>query len=257
MALLVQVKMWDETFPSPLLSFDLGTSVGDISWAPYSSTVFAAVTDEGKVNVYDLHANKHEQLCEQKIVRKARCTHVTFSSYAPLLLVGDSAGGVVSLKLSPNLRKITPIPTPIAKKGETAPAPPSREEIGAWDLASLPLRMSCCQRSAVPPLVADECPWLCVSPCRDPQDGSLAGPLGCQDHDCDAYSRPGHRQEGCGGRCCSGCSCCCRRWRRSSRCRVSWLVVAGLGSRRMHSTGVATLAFPQRDAFANSPTNCN
>jgi len=94
-----------------------------------SSTVFAAVTDEGKVrpggrgasgrggssgrtcvrcrregalvcvqinpacyagtththtraqvDVYDLHANKHEQLCEQKIVKKAKCTHVCFNA---------------------------------------------------------------------------------------------------------------------------------------------------------------------------------
>ena len=44
------VKLWDHTFPSaPVMTFDLGTAVGDICWAPYSSTVFAAVTDEGKV----------------------------------------------------------------------------------------------------------------------------------------------------------------------------------------------------------------
>ncbi|RYG52706.1 hypothetical protein EON67_00565 [archaeon] len=110
------MRLWDETFPTAIMSFDLNTSVGDVAWAPYSSTVFAAVTDEGKVNVYDLHANKHEQLCEQKIVKKAKCTHVQFSARAPILLVGDSAGGVTSLKLSPNLRKITPIPVPVQKK---------------------------------------------------------------------------------------------------------------------------------------------
>ena len=110
------VRLWDETFPTAVMTFDLGTAVGDIAWAPYSSTVFAAVTDEGKVNVYDLHANKHEQLCEQKIVKKAKCTHVSFSARAPIILVGDSAGAVTSLKLSPNLRRITPIPAPVAKK---------------------------------------------------------------------------------------------------------------------------------------------
>lgn len=124
------VKLWDHTFPSaPVMTFDLGTAVGDICWAPYSSTVFAAVTDEGKVDVYDLHANKHEQLCEQKIVKKAKCTHVCFNARAPVLLVGDSQGGVTSLKLSPNLRRITPIPAPIFVKGEAAPTAPSREEV--------------------------------------------------------------------------------------------------------------------------------
>ena len=37
--------------------FDLNSQVGDIAWAPYSSTVFAAVTVDGKVHVFDLHVS--------------------------------------------------------------------------------------------------------------------------------------------------------------------------------------------------------
>ena len=37
------VKIWDHNYPTPILSFDLGNAVGDVAWAPYSSTVFAAV----------------------------------------------------------------------------------------------------------------------------------------------------------------------------------------------------------------------
>ena len=33
----------------PVFTFDLNSAVGDIAWAPYSSTVFAAVTADGKV----------------------------------------------------------------------------------------------------------------------------------------------------------------------------------------------------------------
>ena len=33
----------------PVLTFDLGNSVGDVGWSPHSSTVFAAVTTDGKV----------------------------------------------------------------------------------------------------------------------------------------------------------------------------------------------------------------
>ena len=33
----------------PIFTFDLGSAVGDVAWAPYSSTVFAAVTADGKV----------------------------------------------------------------------------------------------------------------------------------------------------------------------------------------------------------------
>lgn len=125
------VKMWDESHPTAILSFDLDTSIGDIMWAPYSSTVFAAVTDEGKINVYDLHANKHEQLCEQKVVKKAKCTHVLFNSRAPIVLVSDTNGAVTSLKLSPNLRKITPLPAGGGgKKGAAASDDtPGREEV--------------------------------------------------------------------------------------------------------------------------------
>jgi hypothetical protein len=49
------------------MSFDLGAAVGDIAWAPYSSTVFAAVTDDGKVHVFDLAQNRQLPLCSQKV----------------------------------------------------------------------------------------------------------------------------------------------------------------------------------------------
>ena len=34
----------------PVFTFDLGSAVGDVAWAPYSSTVFAAVTADGKAS---------------------------------------------------------------------------------------------------------------------------------------------------------------------------------------------------------------
>lgn len=43
------VKIWDMNYKQALMTFDLGSAVGDAAWAPYSSTVFAAVTDDGKV----------------------------------------------------------------------------------------------------------------------------------------------------------------------------------------------------------------
>jgi len=44
------VKIWDHTLKKPLMTFDLGEAVGDIAWSPYSSTVFTAVTSDGKVH---------------------------------------------------------------------------------------------------------------------------------------------------------------------------------------------------------------
>ncbi|KAG7229755.1 hypothetical protein INR49_012551 [Caranx melampygus] len=43
------VKIWDHTINTPMFTFDLNAAVGDVSWAPYSSTVFAAVTTDGLV----------------------------------------------------------------------------------------------------------------------------------------------------------------------------------------------------------------
>ena len=37
-------------FREPMFVFDLNSAVGDIAWAPYSSTVFAAVTADGSVS---------------------------------------------------------------------------------------------------------------------------------------------------------------------------------------------------------------
>ena len=135
------VRLWDYQVPKPIMTFDLANAVGDIAWAPYSSTVFAAVANDGRVShftglvhcspweaslcthsclffhplllqvhIYDLNVNKHEQLCEQKVVKRAKLTHVVFNPEFKVILVGDDKGVVNSLKLSPNLRKITPIP---------------------------------------------------------------------------------------------------------------------------------------------------
>lgn len=101
------VKLWQEKQSDPLMTFDLGSSVGDATWAPYSASVFAAVTDDGRVHVYDLSKNKHDSLCDQLVVKVARLTHIRFNPSDPIILVGDDKGLIQTLKLSPNLRKET------------------------------------------------------------------------------------------------------------------------------------------------------
>jgi dynein intermediate chain 1 len=93
------VKIWNHQCKYPIMSFDLGNAVGDVMFAPYSSTVFSAVTSDGKVHVFDLNENKHEPLCEQKVVKPASLTHVTFNRQDPMILVGDNRGAVNSLKV--------------------------------------------------------------------------------------------------------------------------------------------------------------
>ena len=103
------IKIWDHKSTKPLFMFDLNSQVGDVAWAPYSSTVFAAVTVDGKVHVFDLHVDKYHPICSQPIVprKKARLNHISFNAHHPIIVVGDSKGTIHCLKLSPNLRKQT------------------------------------------------------------------------------------------------------------------------------------------------------
>lgn len=94
------IKMWDQQIKRPIITFDLGCAVGDIQWAPYSSTVFAAVTSSGNLYVYDLSLEKHHHLCEHPAMKKLKALHVAFNHNDPIILVGDERGGVNSFKLS-------------------------------------------------------------------------------------------------------------------------------------------------------------
>mmetsp|Transcript_40247 Transcript_40247/g.105685 ORF Transcript_40247/g.105685 Transcript_40247/m.105685 type:complete len:655 (+) Transcript_40247:43-2007(+) len=110
------VKLWDHSQKTAVLSFDLAQSVGDVAWAPYSSTVFTAITNDGLVHCYDLNVNRNERICTQKVVKRAKLTHVAFNGDDPIILVGDDRGGVNCLKLSPNLRR--PTEPPVDENGE-------------------------------------------------------------------------------------------------------------------------------------------
>ena len=80
-----------------------------MAWAPYSSTVFALVTGDGGVRVFDIHLNKYKQICRQKVITSGEggLNKIAFNTQEPILVVGDTTGNIHSLKLSPNLRKKT------------------------------------------------------------------------------------------------------------------------------------------------------
>ena len=79
-------------FRQPIFMFDLNSQVGDVAWAPFSSTVFAAVTVDGKAHVFDINVDKYHPICSQQIVskKKARLNHVAFNAHHPILITGDS-----------------------------------------------------------------------------------------------------------------------------------------------------------------------
>jgi dynein intermediate chain 1 len=100
------VKLWDHDVAAAVMMFDLNSSVGDLFWSPVSSTIFSCVTADGKVVMYDLNESKFEPICDQTISKKAKMTHISFNRFVPVMLVGDDTGHILSMKLSPNLRKL-------------------------------------------------------------------------------------------------------------------------------------------------------
>lgn len=110
------IKLWDHTVRAALLNFDMGLAVNDIAWAPYSSTIFLAVTADTKCNIFALHIEKHGPLNERKSAKNTKLNHVAFNPEQPIVLLGDDHGAVNSMKLSPNMRKKVP---PEAEDGKT------------------------------------------------------------------------------------------------------------------------------------------
>ena len=95
-----------------LVVVDMGCPVEDARWSPYSSTVFSCMQTKGRIAVYDLGIRLYKPLCSQRVVaqRRSKLSCMTFSVHHPVILIGDDRGHVSCLKLSPNLRKITPVP---------------------------------------------------------------------------------------------------------------------------------------------------
>jgi dynein intermediate chain 1 len=114
------IKMWMVDMTRPIVRYDLRCPVGDIQWAPYSSTVFAAVTSEGQLKVYDLNQEKHRELCNfTAIGGKQPALHVSFNKHDPIILVGDERSGVNSFKLSNILYQGPVHPDPEKDVGKT------------------------------------------------------------------------------------------------------------------------------------------
>lgn len=79
----------------------------------FSSTLFVTQF----ANVFEFDANHSSSTSNHfapplllllllQVVKRSRLTHVCFNHRDPIIVVGDDRGGVNSLKLSPNLRKV-------------------------------------------------------------------------------------------------------------------------------------------------------
>lgn len=78
-------------FREPLFVFDVASSVGDIAWAPYSSTVLAAVSQDCKAYVFDLNVDKYKAICVQTVSSRklSKLTRIAFNWKLPIVIIGD------------------------------------------------------------------------------------------------------------------------------------------------------------------------
>jgi dynein intermediate chain 1 len=102
------VKIWREGENEPLQVYDYAPHyVTDLQFAPYSSTIFASVTSEGEMFVYDIDVNRYGEICKTEVVESGDggLTAVRFHPKWPIILIGDEKGRIHALKMSPNLRR--------------------------------------------------------------------------------------------------------------------------------------------------------
>eukprot|EP01022_Parablepharisma_sp_SALTPOND_P018419 TRINITY_DN3007_c0_g1_i1.p1 TRINITY_DN3007_c0_g1~~TRINITY_DN3007_c0_g1_i1.p1 ORF type:complete len:638 (-),score=81.80 TRINITY_DN3007_c0_g1_i1:594-2507(-) len=94
------IKLWTKNRDTPIATFELPAAVSDVQWAPYSSTIFAAVCADSMLYVYNLSKDKHAYICDQKIVKKMKPTHLAFNPFDPIIITGEDKGGCSSYRLS-------------------------------------------------------------------------------------------------------------------------------------------------------------
>ena len=66
--------------------------MADIAWSPNNSTVFASVTGDGHVDVWNIAINTLDPLTS--ISTSMRLSTVAFSIASPVLVVGHAGGGI-------------------------------------------------------------------------------------------------------------------------------------------------------------------
>lgn len=102
------VKLWnceDTEYIYDFHSTDLNEVVNDIVWSPTSGSVFASVTGDGRVEVWDLEYSVidpklfYRPTKAESVLGVTPLTTARFSDNAPVLATGDAKGKVVVFRL--------------------------------------------------------------------------------------------------------------------------------------------------------------
>ncbi|XP_035219792.1 dynein intermediate chain 1, axonemal-like isoform X2 [Stegodyphus dumicola] len=103
----LSIRIWDHTLKESVFEFFFENEVKDVCWAPFSSTLFAAVSGNATIHIFDLLLNKLEAIGTYMVYtakENINLTTLKFHPEQPVILAGDERGKVSAFKLSPNLR---------------------------------------------------------------------------------------------------------------------------------------------------------
>ena len=80
------------------MTFELTQAIVDVIWSPFESCVFFAQSLDN-THVFDLRKNRHEAI-QESAPSNIKCTNLAMNGFEPILLVGDSQGGIFTYKIS-------------------------------------------------------------------------------------------------------------------------------------------------------------
>ncbi|OQR82348.1 Axonemal Inner Arm I1 Intermediate Chain Dynein [Achlya hypogyna] len=93
------VKLWHHAEQHEMLNFrsvDLFHGVYGIGWCPNDATIFGSVTEDGRIEIWDLEQSILDPIMTHfpKDDVTLKCTTISFAPSSPVLVVGDSTGEV-------------------------------------------------------------------------------------------------------------------------------------------------------------------
>jgi WD40 repeat protein len=101
------IRLWKTETDQPLCEFQSGKfPVNDICWSNHCSSVFGSVSDDGKVEIWDLSFSLLTPVIAHSVLDHS-LMRLSFSPDAPSVLTGDDNGTVMVYKIR-NFRNAKP-----------------------------------------------------------------------------------------------------------------------------------------------------
>ncbi len=97
------IKIWHYKTFAPLMVYDMQSAIGDLSWSPWCSTIFATVNVSGDIKFYDLNRARKTPI-EPKRYKDYAVNHIAFNKFEFVFITGDDRGKVHLWKMAEPLR---------------------------------------------------------------------------------------------------------------------------------------------------------